>query len=216
MFTGIINGQGKIFSVQKNGQETRLIIQALFALDNIELGESIAVNGVCLTVESAKEHSFGAYASAETMSRTNLGALTQDSLVNLERALALGQRFGGHIVSGHVDTLAEVESIVDVGQSRCIRLTFDTKYAPEIISKGSVTLDGISLTINECGTDFLEVNVIPETWSTTTVKQWKVGGFVNLETDIIGKYVRHMLTPWQGEQSKSNVSLQLLAENGFI
>ncbi len=186
MFTGIIQGQGQVLSAQKNGSETRFLLKALFALDNIVLGESIAVNGVCLTVESGENNSFSAYASAETMQHSNLNALSQGSLVNLERALALGDRLGGHIVSGHVDGLAKVVSITDIGESRCIRLSFDPKYAPEVISKGSVTLDGISLTVNSCGTDFLEVNVIPETWSTTSIKQWVTGSLVNMETDIIG------------------------------
>ncbi len=216
MFTGIINGQGQILSTQKSGQETRFSIQAQFALDNIIIGESIAVNGVCLTVEKGENNIFSAYASAETMRLTNLGALSQGSIVNLERALALGQRLGGHIVSGHVDGLAKVVSIEDVGQSRRIRLNFDPKHGPEVINKGSVTLDGISLTINACEADVLEVNVIPETWGVTTVKQWQVGTLVNLETDIIGKYVRHMLNPWQGEHNKSTVTVDLLRENGFI
>ncbi len=216
MFTGIINGLGQICSVHKNAQETRLSIKALFALDNIEVGESIAVNGVCLTVESGSNNVFSAYASAETMSLTNLGLLNQGSLVNLERALALGQRLGGHIVSGHVDGQAKVISITKVLQSHCIRLSFEQKFSAEIIKKGSVTLDGISLTINTCGADFLEVNVIPETWASTTVKQWKAESLINLETDIIGKYVHHMLKPWQGESEKSTISLQLLAENGFM
>ncbi len=216
MFTGIINGQGQVCSVHKSGQETRLSIQALFALNNIEIGESIAVNGVCLTVESGKNNTFFAYASAETIAHTNLGSLSQGSIVNLERALALGQRLGGHIVSGHVDALAKVVSITNVGESRCIRLNFEQSFAPEVIKKGSVTLDGISLTINNCEQNFLEVNIIPETWESTTVKQWQVGSLVNLETDIIGKYVRHLLLPWQAERTQSKVSLQLLAENGFI
>ncbi len=216
MFTGIINGAGQVRSVQQKGQETRLFIQALFSLENIEIGESIAVNGVCLTVESGKDSSFNAYASTETMQHTNLGALKQGSIVNLERALALGQRLGGHIVSGHVDGQARVASITNVGESRCVRLSFEQNFAPEVIKKGSITLDGISLTINNCGADFLEVNIIPETWASTTVKHWQVGSLVNLETDIIGKYVRHLLAPWQAESAKSKVSLQLLAENGFI
>ncbi len=217
MFTGIVNGQGQIMSVQKNGQETHLTIKALFALDNIEIGESIAVNGVCLTVEQGANNIFSAYASAETMQLTNLGALTQGSHVNLERALALGQRLGGHIVSGHVDGLARVERVENVGQSRCIRLSFDQTHAAEVIKKGSVTLDGVSLTINNSGENFLEVNIIPETWGATTVNAWQVGTFVNFETDIIGKYVRHMLLPWQNKaNSKGNITEKLLAENGFI
>ena len=226
MFTGLVHGQGRIETLQSDGKETRLLVQALYDLDQIVLGESIAVNGTCLTVESFGYRRFSAYASTETMQRTSLGALVPGSHVNLERALAVGDRLGGHIVSGHVDCVARVLSIRSVGESRCIRLNFPPDYQKEIIPKGSVTLDGISLTVNDCGSDFLEVNVIPETWKVTTVAQWKPGSPVNLETDIIGKYVRHMLTtqPFsaqspeqkQAPAANSGISLEYLRENGFF
>ncbi len=221
MFTGIIHGQGEITTLRSSGSEMRLAVRTFFALDNVRIGESIAVNGVCLTVESGTNQTFTAYASAETMQCTNLGLLHIGGRVNLERALAVGDRLGGHIVSGHVDCLAKVASIEHVGQSRCIRITFPSQYAPEILAKGSVTLDGISLTVNACGSTFLEVNVIPETWAVTTVGQWSVGSTVNLETDIIGKYVRHMLKPWHNDTSVNTENSQtvteaLLQEHGFI
>ncbi len=221
MFTGLIQGQGTVLTVQPQGGDTRLLLRTHFALDSLELGESIAVNGVCLTVESGDSHSFSAFVSAESLQHTNIGLLQQGTLVNLERALAVGQRLGGHMVSGHVDCVATVLSITPAGQSRCIRLQFPAKYSPEIISKGSVTLDGISLTVNACGADFLEVNVIPETWSVTTVGAWKTGSKVNLETDIIGKYVRHMLSPYQAQlaqksPSESAVTENLLKQHGFL
>ncbi len=231
MFTGLIQGQGTLRTVQQQGQDMRLHIETHFSLDALQLGESIAVNGVCLTVESGNTHAFSAYVSAESLAHTNLRVLRQGSLVNLERALAVGDRLGGHIVSGHVDCVAHVADIKPAGQSRCITLHFPAKYSPEVITKGSVTLDGISLTINACGllstdTDaqaFLEVNVIPETWEVTTVGQWKVGTQVNLETDIIGKYVRHMLGPFHANHEKSFAQKQesaitenLLQQHGFI
>ncbi len=219
MFTGLIQGQGTVTAVQAQGADTRLVLRTHFALEHLEIGESIAVNGVCLTVESGDTYSFSAFVSAESLQHTNIGLLRQGALVNLERALAVGQRFGGHMVSGHVDCVATVVSITPVGQSRCIRLQFPPKYSPEIISKGSVTLDGISLTVNACGVDFLEVNVIPETWSVTTVGSWQAGSKVNLETDIIGKYVRHMLQPFQQSASspaESAVTENLLKQHGFL
>ena len=226
MFTGLINGQGDILSLRSNGKETRLTIEARYALESIQLGESIAVNGTCLTVESFEYRTFTAYASAETMNRTALGQLKTGSRVNLERALAVGDRLGGHIVSGHVDCVAHVLSVRQVGESRCIRLRFPEEFASEIVPKGSVALDGISLTINVCGHDFLEVNVIPETWRVTTVAGWKPGTAVNLETDIIGKYVRHMMRSYlpgvpspaaaPDPSAGSGLSLEYLRENGFF
>ena len=169
MFTGIINGQGKVLAVESRGHETRFRIQALYNLADIILGESIAVNGTCLTVETSGPSLFSAYASAETMQRTALGLLKPGAKVNLERALAVGDRLGGHIVSGHVDCVAEILSVRREGESRRIRIGFPASFGAEVIGKGSVALDGISLTVNDCGPDFLEVNVIPETWRATTV-----------------------------------------------
>ena len=222
VFTGIINGQGTVLSVDPHGQETRLRIHALYDLDAIVIGESIAVNGVCLTVETAAPRTFTAYASGETMHRTALRHLRPGAAVNLERALAVGDRLGGHIVSGHVDCVAEVHEMRPEGSSRRIRIGFPEAFGPEVIKKGSVALDGISLTVNDCGTDFLEVNVIPETWRVTTIADWIPGRAVNLETDVIGKYVRHMMAPFTGApdagktRSGSGVSLAFLHENGFF
>ena len=180
MFTGIINGQGKLLAVESRGHETRFRIQALYDLADIILGESIAVNGTCLTVETSGPSLFSAYASAETMQRTALGLLKPGAKVNLERALAVGDRLGGHIVSGHVDCVAEILSVRREGESRRIRIGFPASFGAEVIGKGSVALDGISLTVNDCGPDFLEVNVIPETWRATTVAEWAPGTRINM------------------------------------
>ena len=213
MFTGIIQGQGRLAAVRQSGRERSLTIRALFALDDLAIGESIAVNGACLTVENGKDGLFTAYASSETLNRTNLSLLRPDAPVNLERALAIGQRLGGHFVSGHVDCLATVHSVRDAGQSLLIRLAFPAEYGELVIPKGSVALDGVSLTVNTCGSDWLEVNIIPETRRATTLAVWAPGTRVNMEADMIGKYVLRMLAPRREGRSLDE---NFLREHGFI
>lgn len=225
MFTGLVLGQGEIQSIQNMGKETRFTIRPKCELTNFTLGESIATNGVCLTVEAFGKNWFSVYASAESMRLTNLGKLKVGSNVNLERALAVGDRLGGHIVSGHVDCVAEVRSVSAAGHSKIFHLIFPHEFGTQIIPKGSVTLDGISLTVNHCGPDFLEVNIIPETQKVTTIAEWKPGYQVNLETDVIGKYVQHMLGAWQGKPPSSSLeeknsesgglSVDFLRKHGF-
>lgn len=218
MFTGIIWGVGQIAAMDRRGSETRFTVRPGFALTDYALGESIAVNGVCLTVETFGTGWFTAYASAETMSVTNLGALRVSSTVNLERALAMGDRLGGHLVSGHVDCLAEVLSIRQAGQSKIFKLGFPSAFAAQVIPKGSVALDGISLTVNDCGQDYLEVNIIPATQRETTISGWTPGQRVNMETDVIGKYVQRMLAPWNEGRRKptsSSITPDFLKEHGF-
>ncbi len=204
MFTGLIQGMGKVLAVENRGQETRFSLQPLFELKDIQLGESIALNGVCLTVETSSRGVFQAYASQETLRASSLGDLRTGHQVNLERALALGDRLGGHLVSGHVDCLATVQSVTPAGESRIYRLGFAKEYGPFVVAKGSVALDGISLTVNNCGEDFLEVNIIPATQKETTISSWNPGRMVNMETDVIGKYVQQMLSPWVGAASATN------------
>lgn len=230
MFTGLIQGPGKVLGVMGQGasagtRETRLEIAPETAIHEYVRGESIAVNGVCLTVESFAADRFAVYASGETMKLTNLGGLKPGMRVNLERALAMGDRLGGHLVSGHVDCLARVGEVRRIGQSRCFRLAFPEHFSTLVVPKGSVSLDGISLTVNACGQGFLEVNVIPETWRNTTISEWQTGREVNMETDLIGKYVQRMLQPWTGakngpgmhaaEGSPGGISEAFLREHGF-
>jgi riboflavin synthase len=218
MFTGIIQGLGRIAAMDRRGGETRLTVRPDFALADYALGESIAVNGVCLTVETFGTGWFTAYASMETLSVTNLGDLRVSSTVNLERALAMGDRLGGHIVSGHVDCLAEVAAIRQAGQSRIYRLAFPAALSPQIIPKGSVALDGISLTVNDCGQGYLEVNIIPATQRDTTISGWEQGRRVNMETDVIGKYVQRMLGPWNEGRAQAiptTITPDFLKEHGF-
>lgn len=218
MFTGLVLGMGRIEAADNRGAETRFRIKALFDLPDIELGESIAVNGVCLTVETFGDNWFTAYASRETMSVTSLGDLRVGSEANLERAMAMGDRFGGHIVSGHVDCLAKVSEVRPAGESNIYKLSFSASNGKYIIPKGSVALDGISLTVNECGPDWLEVNIIPETQKATTISGWTPGRPVNMETDIIGKYVERMVTPWvasDDKEEKTGITMEYLAKHGF-
>ena len=221
MFTGLVQTAGEIASIAKSGQECRLTIRTELARQTLVHGESIAVNGACLSVESFDAASFTAYASAETLARTTLGSLRTGAHVNLERALQLGSRLGGHIVSGHVDCIATVTQLARAGQSLRCTLTFPREFAPEVIPKGSVTLDGISLTINECGMDSLTANVIPDTQRRTVMAQWRPGSRVNMETDVLGKYVRRQFQCREEEQSRpgrtaSGVSYDLLLQNGFL
>ncbi len=219
MFTGLIEGQGQVTAVEKRGNDVRLCFRPLFTWGKPEIGESISCNGACLTMETwlPTGPEFTAFASEETLSCSNLGELREGSLVNMERAMALGNRFGGHIVSGHVDTVARVKSIEPMGQSRCIRLVFEAVWSAQVVAKGSVALDGISLTVNKCGPGFLEVNIIPETWRVTTAARWRVGSSVNMETDVIGKYVAHLMAlyPKKSSMSESGVTMDFLRSNGF-
>ncbi|WFS62021.1 riboflavin synthase [Pseudodesulfovibrio thermohalotolerans] len=219
MFTGLIMGMGRIEAAEARGSETRFRIRPLCELSDIELGESIAVNGVCLTVETFGDGWFTCYASRETLSVTSLGGLRPGSTVNLERAMAMGDRFGGHIVAGHVDCMAEVAEVRPAGESKIYRLSFDAAHGRYVIPKGSVTLDGISLTVNACAPTWLEVNIIPETQRVTTISGWSSGTKVNMETDVIGKYVERMVQPWTGspetDKGATGITMDFLRKNGF-
>jgi len=213
MFTGLVMGLAEVAGIESGSGESRFTFRPLFPAPAWVKGESIAVNGVCLSVETFDTLSFTAYASQETLRFSNLGSLRYRDKVNLERALALGDRLGGHLVSGHIDGIAHIESIRDAGSSKITRVSFPAEFSTQIIPKGSVALDGVSLTINQCGPGFLEVNVIPETRQTTTLGSWKTGQALNLETDMLGKYVEHMLLAWKETSKESRLTMDFLREN---
>lgn len=215
MFTGIILGLASLAKRELQGRDAHLTITPHFALDAIVDGESIAVNGVCLSVEKHSQHTFTCYASHETLSKTTLAHLPIGCTVNLERALAMGERLGGHIVTGHVDCVATVTDIRDDGRSRICRFRFPKEFAPSVLEKGSVALDGISLTVNACGPDFLEVNIIPDTQRRTNAELWKRSDKVNLESDVLGKYVQHILC-LSKNSPETGVSRSLLERVGFL
>ncbi|MFO7718539.1 MAG: riboflavin synthase [Desulfohalobium sp.] len=220
MFTGLILGRGTLAATDKKGDESRLRIRPDFSLSDYQYGESIAVNGVCLTVEAFGRDWFTVYASGETLRRSNLGDLRSGDKVNLERALAVGQRLGGHFVSGHVDCLARVDTIATAGQSTEYTIRFPQQWGRYVVEKGSICLDGISLTVNTCTAQTLTVNIIPTTQQETTVASWRRGSVVNMEVDIIGKYVQKMLAPWNDQAPQENtpsdgLSYDFLREHGF-
>lgn len=217
MFTGLIQSLGHVQALTDSGSERRMRIAPQVAWTDVQLGESIAVNGVCLSVEEFFYPWFCVYASKETLEHSSLGSLRTGAAVNLERALSLQDRLGGHLVSGHVDCLARVESVQPAGQSTVYRIGFDPQWSVFIVPKGSVALDGVSLTVNACGNGFLEVNIIPATLKETTLPTWRAGAQVNMEVDLIAKYVRQMVEPWQ--QAKQNrtseLSMDFLRRHGF-
>lgn len=224
MFTGLVKGMGEVMAIRRFGGECVFSFKTPFIDSAIADGESIAVNGACLSVEKHDDAGFSAYASEETMARTNLGFLKTGDSVNMERAIAFGERLGGHLVSGHVDCLAKVGEVRKAGRSiRCL-FSFPAEFGPQVIPKGSVALDGISLTVNFCGADYLEVNLIPDTQARTTAHLWKKGYAANMETDLIGKYVLGLARPWENRElaesgaarKSGRVTLNFLGENGFL
>ena len=221
MFTGIIQCLGDVVSRTGTSREARFAIIPRSVFPNPEIGESIAVNGTCLTAERFDDATFIAYASQETLSTTTLATLQSGSVVNLEQAVSLGTRLGGHLVSGHVDCVATVKSVEKRGASTLFRLDFPATMGHLVVPKGSVALDGVSLTINECGTNFLTVNIIPETIRATTLHSWNTGSRVNMETDIIGKYVARMFATGYGpgagsaQPEPSGLTIDFLREHGF-
>lgn len=216
MFTGLVAGQGEIVFFNKNSNDARLGIKPNFIFENPVIGESVAINGACLTVESFSNGVLSFYTSAETLSCSTLTALALGNRVNMERALALGDRLGGHLVSGHIDCVGTLMKIQDIGSSKSLKIAFLEEIAPYIIPKGSIALDGISLTVNTCGISFLEVNVIPETWKVTNISQWKEGQRINIETDMIGKYILRFKTIEKNTHNTSRIDAQFLSEHGFL
>jgi len=218
MFTGIIEGTGTIAGKRTLGGGIVLDLTAHFDLHNPQEGESIAVSGVCLTAYNISGRTFFADVSPETLSRTKLGLLGVGATVNLERALQLHSRLGGHIVSGHVDCLATVSRIDKAGDYTIFTFTLPTVYNRYIIEKGSVTIDGISLTVNACQAGDFSVSIIPHTMKVTTLGGLRVGSKVNIEVDIIGKYVEKLLSPREdGERAKdATITAEFLLKNGFF
>lgn len=219
MFTGIIEGAGKIIGKRTVGGGIAYDFEAGFDLTEPEEGESIAVNGTCLTAYNIRGRSFSADVSPETLSRTKLGLIGPGTIVNLERALKLSDRLGGHLVSGHVDCLATVASRKEIGNYTIFSFSLPSEQGRYIIEKGSITIDGVSLTVNSCGSGHFAVSVIPHTLKVTTLGTLKVGSKVNIEVDIIGKYVEKLLAPGStmaGSDSNEGINPGFLAQHGFI
>ena len=218
MFTGIIAGVGKIRGKRNVGGGLAFDLETDFDITEPEEGESIAVSGICLTAYNIRGRHFTADVSPETISRTKLGNLGPGDSVNLERALRLADRLGGHLVSGHVDCMATVSSKKEVGYYTVFDFTLPVEHGRYIIEKGSITIDGVSLTVNSCGRGTFSVSIIPHTLKITTLGLLKVGSKVNIEVDIIGKYVEKLLAPKEGNVAEKSDTLNpgFLAQHGFI
>ncbi len=217
MFTGIIQGRGKVLRQQPAGGGMVFCLETDFDLTDPEEGESIAVNGVCLTARNIEGNRFLVDVSPETLSRTILGGLQAGSLVNLERALRLSDRLGGHMVSGHVDAQGRVEDRAKAGDFTLFTFSLSKSLIKYVIEKGSVAINGVSLTVNSCTAEFFTVSIIPHTLAVTTLGELRQGDMVNIEVDIIGKYVEKLLadkTVRAGSDSKINSAF--LAEHGFL
>lgn len=203
MFTGIVEDLGAVKGIKRKSKEVVFTFKVgNINLNEVGLGDSIAVNGTCLTVTALSKHTFSVDASHETLAKTNLGKLKVGKSVNLERALKVGDKLGGHIVNGHVDGVGEVVSKRKQGESVEIKFSVPKELSKYIVEKGSVAIDGVSLTVNIVeGREFV-VNIIPYTQEATTFGGLRKGGFVNIECDIIGKYVEKFVT---GTKEKNSI-----------
>ncbi|MFM2413889.1 MAG: hypothetical protein RJB05_1065, partial [Armatimonadota bacterium] len=189
MFTGIVETTGKVTRIDRLSESVRLSIAAGRVSEDVSLGDSIAVNGVCLTVVSIDAPELVFDAVYETLRRTTLGALSVGDVINLERAMVANGRFGGHIVQGHVDGVGRVSSMRPVGNAWQVHVDVDTNLMRYIVEKGSICIDGISLTVADAGHSSFSVSVIPHTWDNTTLSSRRAGDSLNIECDIIGKYI---------------------------
>ena len=221
MFTGLVEGIGHISTIIKKNSDIRLGIKPLcFTAAQCVMGESIAVNGICLTVTEAAGGSFFVDASSETISSTTLKNIAVGKKVNLERALRLSDRLGGHIVSGHVDGVVSLITKETSGRSFLLKFNVPSSLRRYIIEKGSVTVDGVSLTVVRCYDASFEVNIIPLTGQETTLLDLHAGDYVNIETDIIGKYVEQLLcvkmeSAEMDGNKKNSISMEKLIKYGF-
>lgn len=218
MFTGIIEEIGEIKSIKQGARSVRLTIRGDVVTRGSKVGDSIAVNGVCLTATSINGNIFTADVMAESMRRTAFSMLSQGSPVNLERAMAADGRFGGHIVSGHIDGTGTISSFVKEDNAVWVTVNAAPRLLRYIIEKGSIAIDGVSLTVAYVDDECFKVSLIPHTAAETTLLMKKPGDMVNLENDVIGKYVERLMLSAKNEpdEKKSGLDMSFLMENGFV
>ncbi|PJZ00983.1 riboflavin synthase [Bacillus vallismortis] len=215
MFTGIIEETGTIESMKKAGHSMTLTIKCSKILEDVHLGDSIAVNGICLTVTDFTKNQFTVDVMPETVKATSLNELSKGSKVNLERAMAANGRFGGHFVSGHVDGTAEITRIEEKSNAVYYDLKMDPSLTKTLVLKGSITVDGVSLTIFGLSEDTVTISLIPHTISETIFSHKTIGSTVNIECDMIGKYMYRFLHKASENKTKQTITKAFLSENGF-
>lgn len=215
MFTGLVEEIGRMDAVVKSVKSARIAIKASKVLEGVKLGESIAVNGVCLTVTSFDRGRFTVDVMAETMRRSNLRNLTPGMEINLERALRLGDRLGGHMVSGHIDGIGTIESYEQEDNAVWITITASPEILKYVVQKGSIAIDGISLTVAYIDDTIFKVSIIPHTKDMTTLLRKKAGDEVNLECDMIGKYIEKLLGSKEQAPVNKGIDFDFLSQNGF-
>lgn len=215
MFTGIIEEIGIIKNVKKNNKSSIITIQGKKIFEDINIGDSISVNGVCLTVTTFSNEIFTADVMNETLSRSSLSSLQNGSYVNLERAMSASGRFGGHIVSGHIDGTGKIIKIKRDDNAIWYTVTVEDNLIKYIVEKGSIAIDGISLTVANVNENSFSVSIIPHTSQETILSHRLVGDIVNIENDIIGKYVEKLITFEKNKKDESNITMDFLINNGF-
>lgn len=213
MFTGIVEEVGQVETLRINGDHGTISIQAHKVLEATKLGDSIAVDGICLTVTYLSAHHFHADVMKETVRRSSLSQKRQGSYVNLERAMRADDRFGGHIVSGHIDGVGTIENIIPDGNAYWYEIKCKKEILDGIVEKGSITIDGISLTVANVSEKSFKVSIIPHTREQTTLGHKSVGDYVNLENDILGKYVQKFMS--RQLEEKHELTYEMLEEYGY-
>lgn len=213
MFTGIVEEIGKIKSFKKENNGAIIEVKCKTVLQNTKIGDSISINGVCQTATKISTNSFCANVSDETLAVTNFDNLKNGDSVNLERALTLNSRLGGHIVSGHIDCTGKLLSVEKLTDFYNLEFEVPQEQEKYIVNKGSVTINGISLTVANIENNIIKTAIIPHTFNNTNLKNLNCGDYVNIETDILGKYVEKLLSV---KDNKSSISMSFLQENGFV
>jgi riboflavin synthase len=214
MFTGIIEDRGRVHKVEYRGRAKRLTLEVSVDLTEVKLGDSINVNGACLTVVEKQGRTIGLDLSSETLKKTALAEIREGEYVNLERALRLSDRLGGHIITGHIDGTGVITERKKEQEFLHLRIRIPKSLSKYVVQKGSIAIDGISLTVNECKGEEIQMALIPYTTGTTTLGGKKIGDRVNVETDILGKYVEKMLD--REDRGSGGVDRSFLEEHGFV
>jgi len=216
MFTGLVEDCGSVKSLSRAGTEARLTVATGLPTDELQIGDSVSVNGACLTVIAKDKSAFTVDMSPETFDRTTFRSMSVNNPVNLERALRIGDRLGGHIVTGHIDTVGTIQNVEKQMNAVIIKIELPVEYSRYLVPKGSVAIDGISLTVNDVQATMFTVSIIPHTLAATSLADCKSGDHVNIETDILGKYVERLLGMQNGSEKTSQLTSDFLAKHGFM